>query len=220
MGEEPPVSNPLSAAVLAGGMSRRMGRDKALQTVAGRTLLARAVDAVRDVASDVCIVGYRDAYRAFSVPVIVDEYPGAGPLGGIATALRHARQEFVLVVACDLPFLSVPLLRAMAALPRSYDVLLPVTTDPRSRQPGEHTRQTLHAIYRRTCLERFDGRLRRGERQVVAALDGLVVRELPESWIRGYDPNLRSLMNANRPADLAAARHLAGEEPLNLEGRG
>jgi molybdopterin-guanine dinucleotide biosynthesis protein A len=214
-----PLENaPLSAAVLAGGMSRRMGRDKALETIAGRTLLERAVDAVRDVTTDVSIIGRRDAYLGCGVPVIADDYPGAGPLGGIATALRHSRREFVLVVACDLPFLSVPLLRAMAALPRTYDVLLPVTAAAERHQDGEVTRQTLHAIYRRSCRARFDACLERGERQVVAALAGLDVRELPESWLREYDPDLQSLMNTNRPADLIAARNLAGAQGFDQEG--
>jgi molybdopterin-guanine dinucleotide biosynthesis protein A len=220
MGDGSSQQQRLSAVVLAGGMSRRMGRDKALETIAGRTLLARAVDAVLEVTGDVSIVGHRDAYLRYGVPVIADDYPGTGPLGGIATALRHARQEFVLVVACDLPLLSVPLLRAMAAQPRGYDVLLPVTAAVARQQGGAVTRQTLHAIYRRTCLARFDDCLKRGERQVVSALDGLNVHELPESWLREYDPNLRSLLNTNRPADLIEARKLAGEHGFDQEGSG
>jgi len=215
-----PSPTQLTAAVLAGGLSRRMGRDKALEMVACQTLLERAVRIVQSVTSDVIIVGYREPYRQYGVPVIADAYPGFGPLAGIVTALREAASEFVLVVACDMPMLCARLLDAMAALPRDYDILVPVTGDQRESQAGDGTRQTLHAIYRRTCLARFEDSIQRGERQVYAAFDGLNVRELPESWLREYDPDLRSFLNANRPADLALVREFVVREPANREEPG
>lgn len=212
-----PVTRDLSAAVLAGGASRRMGRDKALMTLDGRTLLERAIAAVASIADDTFVVGDRAPYHQFGIPVVADVFPGAGPLGGIATALRHASHEHVLVVACDMPFLSLPLLRAMAAQSRDYDVLVPVTSSSPGDPRAASTYETLHAIYGRAILPAIELRIGCGELRVVAALAGLAVRELPEAWLRTYDPALRSCVNANRPDDWEAAKALLGDESVSVE---
>jgi molybdopterin-guanine dinucleotide biosynthesis protein A len=213
------ASSDLSAADLAGGASRRMGRDKALMMLDGRTLLERAIASVSSVADDTFVVGDREAYHHFGVPVIADAFRDTGPLGGIATALRHARHQHVLIVACDMPFLSSPLLVAMARQPRDYDVLLPVTSRMAGDRREEPTYETLHAIYGRAVLPAIESRIERGELQVVAALAGLTVRELPEAWLCEYDPALRSFVNANRPEDWDTAMALLGEEPVSVEDR-
>ena len=206
MNENGPGRYALSAAILAGGASRRMGTDKALLSLAGRTLLERAIARVASVADDVQIVGERNAYHRFGVPVVPDAFPGAGTLGGIATALRHARHDAVLVVACDMPFLSVRLLTAMAEQPSDADALVPVTAAARSDQGGTRTYETLHAIYRRSCLRPFERRIANGELKVVSALSDVRMRELPEAWLRRYDPDLDSFMNTNDAADWATAQ--------------
>lgn len=196
-----------------------MGSDKALLTLAGRTLLERAIAAVARVAGDVVIVGDRDPYHRFGVPVVPDDFPGTGTLGGIATALRHARSEYVLVVACDMPFLSGDLLEAMAGETRDYDVLVPVTNASRSSQRGSVTYETLHAIYRRTCLAPIERRLATGDLKVVAALADVNVRELSEGWLRRFDPELDSFVNANNPDDWVAAIARLGVESSTVEDR-
>ncbi|HEX5167316.1 MAG TPA: molybdenum cofactor guanylyltransferase [Thermomicrobiales bacterium] len=207
----------LSSAILTGGASRRMGSDKALLSVAGTTLLERAIRSVERVAGDIFIVGDRQPYRKFGVPVVADAYPGSGPLGGIATALRQARYEHVLVVACDMPFLSVALLEAMANERRDYDVLVPVRGQQADVQGGMRTYETLHAIYRRVCLPHLKQRLAQSELKVADALAGLRVRELPERWLRQHDPELLSFVNANRPEEWAAARRRLEEQVSTVE---
>ncbi len=195
----------LSAAVLAGGASRRMGTDKALLELDGQTLLERAIVAVSNVADDVIIVGDRQPYHDFGVPVIRDSYPETGPIGGIATALQDAQHDYVLVVACDMPFLSSWLLSAMADVPRDYDVLLPVTDGSRSSQGQQRTYETLHAIYHRRCLDTFRRRIELGERKLVNGLAGLIVHELSQEWILQYDPDFDSFVNANNQEEWEAA---------------
>ncbi|MFM9108738.1 MAG: molybdenum cofactor guanylyltransferase [Chloroflexota bacterium] len=144
----PPCGRPVSAAVLAGGMSRRMGSDKALlpATPGGQTLLERALATVSDVADETFIVASgRPEYERFGVPVVADLHPGAGALGGIATALRAARCERCLVVACDMPFLNPVLLNAMIGWPGDWDVLAPSIAGESRQGPGQVI-QTLHAI--------------------------------------------------------------------------
>ena len=197
---------PLSAAVLTGGLSRRMGTDKALIEVHGRTLVERVASVVAMVSDDVFLVGDRPAYHRFGVRVVADEYPDTGSLGGIATALRHARHDRVLVVACDMPDLSLRLLDAMARLPTEADVVIPTTPPGRSHQGGAHTYETLHAIYRRSCLASIEQRLAAGRLKVVDFLDDVRVRVLDESWLRDYDPELASFANVNTPDDLTRIR--------------
>ena len=83
----------VTAFVLAGGKSTRMGTDKAFVTLDGRTLVARALDVARSVTSDVRIVGEPRRFAAFA-PVVEDEFPGCGPLGGIHAALRSSGLRF------------------------------------------------------------------------------------------------------------------------------
>jgi molybdopterin-guanine dinucleotide biosynthesis protein A len=82
----------VSGFVLVGGKSTRMGTDKAALTLEGRTLLEHAVAIVRQVTGDVAILGPRQLYGGYGVPVIEDIYPGCGPLGGIHAALSHIAQ--------------------------------------------------------------------------------------------------------------------------------
>jgi molybdopterin-guanine dinucleotide biosynthesis protein A len=195
----------LSAAILAGGMSRRMGLDKAMLTLGGMTFLERALAAVEVVADDLMIIGDRPDYHGLGAAVIADSYPGSGPLGGIATALVSARHDHVLVVGCDMPFLSAPLLRAMANQPRGYDALM-LVTEPDSRDAGDGpTVHPLHAIYSRRCLSTAVECLEAGRLRVSAMTARIRVRQLPESWVRRYDPRLLSLMNVNDPSQLAIA---------------
>ncbi|MCS7050494.1 MAG: molybdenum cofactor guanylyltransferase, partial [Thermomicrobium sp.] len=108
-----------SVAILAGGQSRRMGRDKALLDFHGEPLLGRVLRRVRPLTDDLFIVASdRPAYLQFGVPVVPDRIPDAGPLGGIYSALLSARHEYCLVLSCDLPFVDPLLLQGLLALPR------------------------------------------------------------------------------------------------------
>ena len=110
------VEEPYEGFVLAGGQSRRMGRDKAMLPVGGRPLISVSIDALGD-AERVTVVGGPDRSDELGVPWIADAVGGGGPLVGLLTALGHARAEAVVVLACDLPAVtrSVPA-RLLAAL--------------------------------------------------------------------------------------------------------
>ena len=206
---------PLSAAVLAGGQSRRMGQDKAMLplVVGGPPLLGIVLDRLRIVSDDVFIVATdRPAYAAFGVPLHTDAFPEAGTLGGIATALLRARHPECLVVACDMPFLNPSFLAWMAAQPRTYDALVP-RVPGESRQGSGMIWQTLHAIYRRSCLAAIERRLAGGERKVIGFFDDIDVRSIAVAQITHFDPDLRSFYNANTPSALAGARSILEGDP-------
>ncbi|MCO5175722.1 MAG: molybdenum cofactor guanylyltransferase [Thermomicrobiales bacterium] len=200
------MREPLSAAILTGGQSRRMGEDKALLRINGQAMVARAAARLASVSDDVFLVGDRPEYHDFGLRVVGDDHPGGGALGGIATAVRQAGYDRVLVVACDMPNLSPALLRAMAALVDDAQVLIPTTAADRSDQGGALTWETTHAIYRRSCLPVFERRLQAGQRKIVDAVRELRWRSLSEDWIREYDPRLESFGNVNTPEELAGLR--------------
>ena len=192
----------MSVAVLTGGQSRRMGADKALVVTQGRPLVEHVVTVVSALTDDVFLVGDRPAYHQFGYRVVPDEYPGGGALGGIATALRAACHDRVLVVACDMPSLCSELLEAMAAIDTDVDVIIPRTSGARQGQPAHETYETLHAIYRRSCLPTLEQRLAAGQLKIADILQDLRVCALDEPWLRRHDRHLASFVNVNSPSDL------------------
>ena len=200
---------PLSVAVLAGGQSRRMGRDKALVEFGGRPLLDRVLERLRGIGDEVFVVASdRPAYAGFGVPVVPDRLPGGGALCGIHAAIATARNPHCLVVACDMPFLSPALLSYMAALPRDYDVLIPVLAAGHRGQGGAETLEALHAIYGKNCLPAIERRIAAGRLKVIEFFSDVRVRRIHEAAVRGYDPDLLSFVNANTPAEMARAREV------------
>jgi molybdopterin-guanine dinucleotide biosynthesis protein A len=117
--------------VLAGGASRRMGRDKALLPWHGRTLLEHVAGVVRQAAGSVTVIGRPDRYQHLGLSCVADRIPGCGPLGGLYTALSLTTADSNLVVACDMPELTPELLERLLAAARDCgaDALVPETPD-------------------------------------------------------------------------------------------
>jgi len=177
-----------------------MGREKArLKLDGGLTMLesiARKLSAVSDeviVATD----GRRYDDLGVGVKWAVDVRPGAGSLMGLYSGLREARHDYALVVACDMPFLNLDLLRYMIALPRDYEILAPRVGDKI---------EPLHAIYSRGCLPAIARLLEAGHLKIIDLFGEVLVRYLPEEAFEKYDPEHRSFFNINSPGELAQAR--------------
>ena len=115
-----------TGVVLAGGQSTRMGRDKALIQIGGRSLLDRALDRLEPLVDEVLVIGDPAKYGSVGPFVVADEWPGKGPLGGIATAMRYASNDRLLVTACDMPGLTPELLILLKhLLDRNTDAVVP-----------------------------------------------------------------------------------------------
>jgi len=208
-----------SIAVLAGGMSRRMGEDKAMLRLVPEdsTLLGVVINRVRYLTDDLFVVApERPGYSEFGIRVVPDHFPDSGPLGGIATALSVAEHDRCLVVSCDHPFLSTPLLRHMLTLDGSWDALIPIGDAP-SRQGTMRVRHTAHAVYSKSCLPAIKNAISMGQLRSIAFLPDVRVEELePEVQLR-FDPLLRSLFSVNTREDLAIARDWRAEEIRKLQ---
>jgi molybdopterin-guanine dinucleotide biosynthesis protein A len=194
---------PASAVILAGGKSKRLGQDKALLRVEGQTLLARTVHTLAALSDDLVVVAnHPDRYGTLALPVrlVPDERPGFGSLMGIYSGLRAARQPHVLVVACDMPFLNMDLLRFMLSLAHGQDVVVPRLGD---------FLEPLHAIYSRACLLPIAGQLEQKRRQIIGFFDQVRVRYVEEDEIDRFDPQHLSFMNVNTPQDWERVQRLS-----------
>ena len=166
-----------------------MGRDKALLTLDGRSLVERTVRVLGAVVEDVMVVG-----RAYPLPgdlrarCIQDERPGAGPLGGLYTGLRHVAHDHVVVVACDLPFLSASLLQYLLEQAPGHEAVVP-RVDGRA--------QPTHAVYARRIEETVARSLRGGSYRMEALLGALRTRWVEEDEIDAVDPGHQSFVNVN-----------------------
>jgi molybdopterin-guanine dinucleotide biosynthesis protein A len=198
-----------------------MGTDKALLPLVagGDPMLSVVLKRLSAVADDVLVVANERAkYEALGARVVPDLRPDIGALAGIQSAIASSTHDYCLVVACDMPLLSLPLLRRMADEPRDYDVLVPLVPGESRQRSDGLVFQTLHAIYSKQCLPFIENRITEGKKQVVAFFEDVRVRTLDVAEIARWDPDLRSFFNANTPEALRAAAEvvaLAEPEPCN-----
>ena len=178
-------------AVLAGGASSRMGSDKALLVVGGRPLVLGVADALTGALGVAAVVvgGDEERFRALGLEVLPDRTPGAGPLGGILTALFHHRERFdqVVILSCDLPDPSPESIRTVAEVASDEDAIAVPVLGGR--------RQWMHAAWPIAVLPALEEIFQRGERAPHRA-----VVDLPVVEVDGLDPH--SLRDVDRLADL------------------
>ena len=199
-----------TAVILAGGMSRRLGRNKALEPFEGEPLIRRVIARMRQVGESLIVV-VNEPERAAEldlpddVAAEVDRYPGMGSLGGILTGLVTARTEWSAFCACDMPFLNVRLYRCLLSLRDGCDAVVPVV-DGRP--------EPTHALYSRICIEPIRERIVAHDLKISSFFEDVRVRLVPEEEIRGIDPDLLSFFNVNTQQDLDTAIDLAKRTPV------
>lgn len=193
----------MDAAILAGGRARRFGgADKSTLRVGPATILERQLDALDGLADRVYVVAGDPApFERFGLRVVPDRLPSAGALGGIYTAMMEAAGPRVLVIACDLPFLTAPLLARLTRLADDeHDAVVPRTRD--GRQP-------LCAVYATRLAGTVRQRIESGHLKIQDLLDAVRLRELGPDDLAGLDPDGRLFHNVNTPGDLELALRFA-----------
>lgn len=202
--EAPKPMADLEGAILAGGESRRMGQDKALLPIGGRTLLEAIADALRPLVERIRVVGREPAPGLPLRNAQPDLCPGHGPLSGIHAALATAEAGRVLVVACDLPLVTTAFLRGLVeALAPELDAVVPCPAG---------TPVAVCAVYRTACLRYIEERLARGELAAGDFAKSLNARFLDDADLERLDPSGRCLLNLNTPVDYERAREILGNE--------
>jgi molybdenum cofactor guanylyltransferase len=183
--------------VVAGGRSRRMGRDKALLGWGGATLLDHAIGTLEAVCSDVRVLsGLQRRYTDRGRAVVVDAPPEAGPLAALAAALAAAAPRPAILLAVDMPFVPAPLLRYLAETLAGWDVAVPVI--PAGPEP-------LCAAYSAACLEPVRDALTAGERKMASFWPRVrVLKHSADDLVRFGAP-ARMFRNLNDPSDYTDA---------------
>ncbi|MDR7433815.1 MAG: molybdenum cofactor guanylyltransferase [Armatimonadota bacterium] len=186
----------MTAIVLAGGLSRRMGQNKALLDLGGRTLIEHLFARIQGLFSEVLLVTDRpEVYRSLGVRIVRDLWPKRHPLVGIYSGLAAASTEYGFVFACDMPFLNRDLIAYMMRLAPGYDVVVP-------HHAGGF--EPLHAVYGKACLDPIAQSISHGD-QVTGFFSKVRVREVSEAEITRFDPEMLSFSNLNTPEEYARA---------------
>ncbi len=194
----------VSAFVLAGGLSSRMGTDKAFVEFRGRTLLHRALALVTVITPSVFILGSRARFGALG-KVVQDEFPDHGPLGGIHAALRSSTSDLNLIVAVDMPFVQESFLKYLLSEAEKGDAVATVPKAAGNWQP-------LCAVYRKAFADLAETALRNGRNKIDPLFRDVPVRVVTEDELErgGFDEDL--FRNLNTPEDLRAADALQARD--------
>jgi molybdopterin-guanine dinucleotide biosynthesis protein A len=184
-----------SLVILAGGLSRRMGRDKAALPAGDGTLIEHLARRLSPVVDEVIIAGGSASARLDGARLVADRDPGLGPLAGLHSGLTAARYPYAFVVGCDLPDVEPALVTLLLELAANYEAVVPqVDRDP----------EVVCALYARTVASRIEALLDAGERSIKALLAASEVRYVQSQELMAVDPELRSFRNINTPADYQA----------------
>lgn len=197
----------VTSIVLAGGKSLRVGSCKAMETICGQSLVKRAIERLKTISNQILIVTSQeqpDLPITREAEIVVDIYPGKGPLGGIYTGLLASELPYSIVVACDMPFLNVKLLRYLIELSEGFDAVIP--------RLEEGKIEPLHAVYSRKCINTIRAELECDHLKISQALDILRVRYVEREEYHRFDPQLLSFFNINSLADLKQAAAIAMKE--------
>jgi molybdopterin-guanine dinucleotide biosynthesis protein A len=183
----------VTAFVLAGGKSTRMGRDKAFLELAGRTLLQRALALAGTVAQTVFIVGEAKIFAGFG-RMAEDVYRERGPLGGIHAALVTSATEWNLMLAVDLPFVEPKFLEYLVSKARETSAMVTVARASGGWQP-------LCAVYRRGFAEIAERSLREGRNKIDTLFSEVETRVIGEEELSRAGFSEEMFHNLNTPED-------------------
>jgi len=182
--------------ILAGGQSRRMGENKAAMMFGDEPLLTRVAHRLSPAVDELLVIGPQSlAPLAPHARVVEDALPAIGPLGGLYTALTATAGACVFLVACDMPFVSPGLVRAMLAFAETHCDVDVVALEANGRV------QPLHAVYARGCLPAVERALKENDHSLHSLLAQLAVVTIDTDTVRREDPDGLSAFNVNTPDD-------------------
>lgn len=184
----------MTAIILAGGKSRRMGFEKAFIEIEGTPLIKRQLKLLKRLFRKIIIVTNNpDKYKLKGLRIIQDIIPDCGPLGGIYSGLIASDTFYNFVVASDMPFINLPLIKYMISQKHGFDVVVPRT---------KIGHEALFAIYSKNCLPTIYKVFNTNNFRVRKIFDKVRLKEVSEGQIKKFgDPEVL-FMNINRPNDL------------------
>jgi molybdopterin-guanine dinucleotide biosynthesis protein A len=192
----------VSIVIQAGEKSSRMGRDKSFLMIRGKPLIELIIEKVSILGNDLIITSNEPSkFADFNANVVQDEYKGVGPLAGLHAGIKAAKNEIVMVVANDMPFINVDLFVYMRELLLpDIDVVIPFTTI--GYEP-------FHAIYRKSsCLPAIEIAIQNQEKRIISWFDSINVRKIEGAELKSFDLDGHAFMNINTPEELILVEKL------------
>ncbi|MDR0453536.1 MAG: molybdenum cofactor guanylyltransferase [Deferribacteraceae bacterium] len=187
--------NKLSAAVIAGGMSKRYGSDKTLALLEGKPLISWAVDGARICGARIFVVSKDSGKFSFvkDVEFVEDKYDIQCPMVGIVTLFNHTTDDAFFIISADMPLFPFASVNTMYEAFKGFDAAVP---DIGGRM------YPCAAIYHRRTAAIFEKMLKEGDYKLMNAFDKLNVIKLGEDFFTPHDKNMTGFINANTPSDL------------------
>jgi molybdenum cofactor guanylyltransferase len=200
------MESSVTGCLVAGGKSRRMGRDKRFLQLGGISLMERSLRILETLFQEVIIVlsepipGWSESRHR----VAYDAVANCGSLGGLYTGLMEAASPRIFAVACDMPFLNAEVIRYLTGLDSDADIV------GARLQAGL---QPMHAVYSKRCGPALQRMARSSDLKIQRLFEDplLRVRVVGESDLIGLDPDLRSFRNINTPGEYDLAQDLLSE---------
>ena len=192
--------------ILAGGGSRRFGRDKALVELGGLPMLGRMIALLQNVANNVKVVGAPEKYAQFEREMVVDQWPGEGPLGGIITALENSRKsatgtEWNVILGCDMPFLTREWMTFLVERAMNSEAQVALAHSAHGPEP-------LCACWRTDAAATLRAAFESGVRKVTAGVALLRSEVLDEPVWKRFDSAGRLFWNMNTAVDYEEVRRV------------
>ena len=200
----------LTAIILAGGKSSRIGsdQDKSILKLNGKRLIDIVISKLKHIVGDnIIIVGPPEKYPSYK-QVVPDLFNQRGLLVGLYSGLKASASRYNLVVGCDMPFLKLELLQYMRDKIDSNDIIIP--------RYAKSYIEPLCAIYSKDCLEIMKRNIEVGILSIRRVFPYLKVKYIEEKEIKRVDPELNSFFNINYKEDFVRAEELIkGDESIS-----
>ena len=188
----------MTAIILAGGNSIRMGKNKAFVPIDGVPIITRIHTLLTELFDEVIIItNQNDLFKNLDSRIYADLLPDKGALGGLYTGVFFSSFDYSFCVACDMPFIKRSLVQFLIRNTDNADAVVPRTSD--GLQP-------LHAIYSKRCLDAMRRVIDQGKYKIIDFYNLVKVKILEESDFLYLDPLKESFMNVNTPEELRFAK--------------
>lgn len=203
------MNNQAGGLILAGGRSSRIGTDKALILLGGKPIITYVYEALAEICQEIVVATKPSAkvkrywhVLPSSVRVVYDLNERQTPLVGILSGLASLNRQYAVIIACDMPFVKVDVIRYLLKLGEGFDVAVPIWPDG-SVEP-------LFAVYNvYRAREGFERALRNGVSSPRKALEMMSrINYVPVEDLKNFDPKMLSLFNVDTKADLKLAHAL------------
>ncbi|MEI8115200.1 MAG: molybdenum cofactor guanylyltransferase [Bacteroidia bacterium] len=182
----------ITGIVLAGGRSSRMGSDKSLMVLNGKTLVEYAIDTLKPLCNKVVISSNNFIYDFTGCEVWPDELPDRAPMIGIYSCLKRSETNINFILSCDMPLISTAMLEHLIESSANHDITVPVH--------GDHFIEPLCGIYRKSSVETLKEFIEKGNfrlNECIQAGSHRLVKT--DSNLSFYTPGL--FVNMNSPED-------------------